>query len=190
MHDLTGVISNIAISYATGKPLLTLEVNEDKSTLQGMYEELKTAEKLSIKIGEESEKRSTDANSYYWLLLNRLAKAIRISKPYCHNLMLRRYGTFDEFDGQTIYWVIPDTDEASKQADEAEKYHIKPTSQVREGKNGLMYRTYILLKGSHDYTKKEFSQLLEGLVDECRLLGIETKSKEEIDSLLSSWRDR
>lgn len=189
MHELTGRISNIAISYATGKPLLTLEVNEDKSTLQNMYEELKTAEKLTINVGKFRNKRSLDANAYYWSLLGKLSKALRISNPFCHNLMLRRYGVLEEFDGKAVYWVIPDTDDASKKADEAETYHIKPTSGVREGKDGLMYRTYLLLKGSHEYNRAQFSRLVNGLVDECKHMGIETATPEEIARMMALYKE-
>ena len=189
MHELTGRISNIAISYATGKPLLTIEAYEDRKILQGIYDELKAADKLTIKIGKFTKKRSLDANSYYWLLLGKLSKALNISTPYCHNLMLRRYGTLEEFDGQVVYWVIPDTEEASKKADEAETYHIKPTSNVREGNDGVMYRTYLLLKGSHSYTREEFSHLVNGLVDECKQCGIETATPDEIAKMVSLFKE-
>lgn len=187
MHELTGRIQNIAISYATGKPLLTIEAYEDRNTLQGIYDELKAADKLTIKIGKYAKKRSLDANSYYWLLLGKLSKALNISAPHCHNLMLRRYGTFKLFGGQVLYVVIPDTDEASRDADEAEECHIKPTSEVREGKDGLMYRTYIMLKGSREYSTVEFSNLVNGLVDECKQVGIETATPDEIAKMMALY---
>lgn len=185
MFELTGKLAYSVSFTQNGKPIVTLELNEKFPTLR-MVDELHD-EKLSVKICKATKKRSLDANAYYWLLLGKLSKALEISNQHCHNLMLRRYGVLEEFDGQTVYWVIPDTDEASKKADEAEEYHIKPTSNVREGNDGLMYRTYLLLKGSHDYSKEEFSRLVNGLVDECRQMGIETKSDEEISSLLSQW---
>lgn len=185
MAEFTGRIANIAISYGTGKPVVSFEADGDTHSLLREIEELKAAERLTIKVGKFRKKRSLDANSYYWLLLGKLSKALKISLPYCHNLMLRRYGTLEDFDGQAVYWVIPDTDEASKKADEAETYHIKPTAQVREGKDGVMYRTYILLKGSHDYTTAEFSDLIEGLVDECKQVGIPTATPDEIANMIS-----
>ena len=185
MHELTGKLNYNVSFTAKGNPIITLELNERIPALK-MVDELHD-EKVSVKVCKHDKKRSLTANSYYWLLLGRLSKALKISNSYCHNLMLRRYGTLEEFDGQVVYWFIPDTDEASRKADEAEKYHIKPTSNVKDGNDGVMYRAYLLLKGSHSYSRKEFSDLLEGLVEECRLQGIETKSKEEIDSLLSQW---
>lgn len=187
MFELNGLLYHIAFPHDSDYPILSLSVKSKKEELFQMFDKLKGVDPVAIKIGKATTKRSLDANSYYWLLLGKLSKALNISNPYCHNLMLRRYGTFEEFDGQVAYWVLPDTDDATKKADEAETYHIKPTSQVRQGKDGVMYRTYILLKGSHDYTKEEFSKLLEGLVDECKHAGIETRSKEEIDSLLGQW---
>lgn len=190
MAEFTGRISSIAISYATGKPLLTLECDEHPTRLQEMIEGLRAADSLTIKIGKFRKKRSLDANAYYWLLVGKLAKVLKISMPHCHNLMLRRYGTLEEFDGRPVYIIIQDTDEASSKADEAETYHIKPTAQVKEGNDGLMYRTYLLLKGSHDYDTAEMSDLIEGLVDECKNVGIETATPDEIANMLSLWQTR
>lgn len=184
MCEFTGRISSIAISYATGKPLLTLECDEHPQTLEEMISELKTAESLVVKLSKHKKKRSKSANSYYWELLHKLAKKLKISSSYCHNLMLRRYGALEEFDGQVVYWVIPDTEEASHKADESDTFHIKPTAQVKEGNDGLMYRTYLLLKGSHDYDTAEMSDLIEGLVDECKNVGIETATPDEIANML------
>lgn len=185
MYDLTGKLSYGVSFTAKGNPIVTIELNERFPALQ-MVDDLHD-EKLSIKICKQTKQRSLDANAYYWLLLSKLSKVLKISNPHCHNLMLRRYGVLEEIDGQVVYLVIPDTEEASRKADEAEEYHLKPTSNVREGKDGLMYRTYMLLKGSSKFTKEEFSNLVNGLVDECNHVGICTRRKEDIESLLSQW---
>lgn len=170
-----------------GKPLLTFEVDQ-------YHEAVKTAQKytdgvrVAIKVTKHNAKRSLDANSYYWQLLTKLASALKISNTYCHNVMLRRYGVLEEIDGKPVYWVIPDTDEAEKKADESETYHIKPTSNVREGTDGKMYRTYMLLKGSHQYSTAEMSRLISGLVDECKQCGIETLSPDELSRMFEGVR--
>ena len=185
MFNLTGKLAYKVSFTETGNPIVTMELNEKHEALN-MVDALHD-EKLSVKICKASNRRSIDANSYYWLLLNRLSTALKISRPHCHNLMLRRYGVLEEFDGKVVYLVLPDTEEASKKADEAEEYHIKPTSSVREGNDGIMYRTYLMLKGSHAYNKSEFKNLVNGLVDECRQMNIPTIRQEDIDSLLSQW---
>ncbi len=87
-----------------------------------------------------------------------------------------------------MYIVIPDTEEAQKEVDEAELYHLKPTSQVKEGKGGAMYRTYMMLKGSSAYDTKEMSLLINGLVDECKVAGIETLSPKELERMMSAYK--
>ena len=185
MFELSGKLAYNVSFTQNGKPIVSLEMDDKFPTL-AMVDKLHD-EKLSIKFSKATGKRGLTANAYYWKLLSKLSQALEISNNHCHNLMLRIYGVLEEFDGQNVYWVIPDTEEASRKADEAETYHIKPTSSVREGKDGLMYRTYLLLKGSHSYTRAEFSRLVNGLVDECHHMGIPTRSQEDIDSLLAMY---
>ena len=185
MFELTGVLRYSTSFTANGNPIITFEMTDRDRALE-MVDKLHD-KNVRLKVSEATKKRSLDANSYYWVLLTKLSKALKISNSHCHNLMLRRYGVLEQYGEKVVYLVLPDTEEASKKADEAEEYHIKPTSNVREGKDGIMYRTYLLLKGSHSYTREEFSHLVNGLVDECKQVGIPTRSQEDIDSLLSQW---
>ena len=183
MYNLTGKINSVAFSV-DGKPLVTFEIEEGQHAMK-MANSFKNGVRLAIKVNKHREKRSLDANAYYWTLLGRLAAALKMSNNYCHNFMLRRYGVFEEFDGKPVYIVIPDTEEAEKKAEESERYHIKPTSNVREGNDGKMYRTYILLKGSHAYDTAEMSRLISGIRDECQQCGIPYETPDEIAQLLS-----
>ncbi len=182
MASLTGKIHSLAFT-ADGRPLVTFEVFEGHPAIK-MANDYQGGAKVAIKVTRYNEKRSLDANRYYWQLLTKLAGVLKISNNYCHNVMLRRYGVLEEIDGKPVYLVVPDTDEAEKKADESETYHIKPTSNVREGNDGMVYRTYMLLKGSSQMDTAEFSRLVSGLVDECRQCGIETMTPAELASLM------
>lgn len=105
------------------------------------YEELKDCEKLSLEIKRYRRKRSLDANAYYWALIGKLSKVLELSNPETHNMMLCRYGQPEIFEGKAVYITIPDTEEAEKKVANATDYHLQPTSQVREGNDGIMYRT-------------------------------------------------
>lgn len=148
---------------------------------------LSQADSLDVEIKKHREKRSLDANSYYWVLCSRLAEAIKVTRPYMHNCLLRRYGQIEMIGGQAVYIVIPDTDEAKMEVDEAQLYHLRPTSQVKTGKDGEMYRTYMMLKGSSAYDTKEMSVLIDGLVSECREAGIETLPPEELERMMAAY---
>ena len=78
---------------------------------------------------------------------------------------------------------IPDTEEAENDVIERETFHLKPTSQVVAGSDGVSYRTYVLLKGSSNYDSAEMSHLLDGLISECKAAGIETATPEELERM-------
>lgn len=182
MYNLTGKINSVAFSV-DGKPLVSFELDQGQPSLK-MAQEYSGAT-VALKVSKHRAKRSLDANAYYWTLLGKLAAALKISNNYCHNIMLRRYGVPEEFDGKPVYIVIPDTDEAEKKASESETYHIKPTANVREGNDGNMYRTYILMRGSHGYDTAEMSRLISGIRDECQQCGIPVETPDEIAQLIS-----
>ena len=163
------------------KQVLTVELDDD---FRGQYDKLKDLA-LDISIKKATKKRGLTANAYYWSLLGKLAESLKISNSKCHNMMLRRYGVVESFDEKVAFLVLPDTDDAERQVDESDTYHLKPTSQVREGKDGKMYRTYLLMKGSSSFDTAEMARLISGIRDECRNVGIPYETTDEIANLIS-----
>lgn len=181
--DGKGVLKAITRDWKSRKLNLTFEMEEDVSE---QVEELQE-KVLSITVKPYRKKRSLDANAYYWVLLSKLAKVIGISKNRMHNMMLQRYGQAFVVDGSMVYLPIPDTEEAEEKMLESSTFHLKLTSQVKEGKDGVMYRTYKLLRGSSDYNTQEMAELINGLVMECKDVGIETMPEEEIKRMLDLY---
>ena len=165
----TGKLKEPIIDFATHRLTVLFEPQQDFSQA---YEELKDCEKLSLEIKRYRRKRSLDANAYYWVLLTKLANAMQTSNPEMHNRMLIHYGQPEIIEGKAIYMTIPDTEEAERKVLNATDYHLQPTSQVREGVDGVMYRTYKLLRGSHTYDTAEMARLIDGLVTSCKEAGI------------------
>ena len=183
MASITGKMHSVAFSV-DGAPLITFEVTGGQYALK-TAQKFKDCPKINIKLSQHKEGRSLNANAYYWCLIDKLSKALRISRNYCHNVMLRRYGVLETVDDTHVYLLFPDTDEAQNKVDESETYHVKPTSNVRTGNDGKMYRTYMLLKGSHEYDTAEMAVLIAGLRDECTNVGIPVETPDEIANLLS-----
>lgn len=180
-----GTLIDVSRDWKTGKMRLTFEFDSDVSAaIDKIKDKL-----LRITVKLWRDKRSLDANSYYWVLLSRLAEAVGISKPRAHNLMLRKYGQNLVIDSQIAFLVIPDTEEAEETALEAESFHIRPTSQVKQGKDGKMYRTYTVLAGSSTYDTKEMSELINGLVSECKEQGIETLTPDELARMMKDYEE-
>lgn len=168
MMKFTGKLKEPIIDYITGRLTILFEPFED---FRQAYEELKGCEKLSLEIKRYKRKRSLDANAYYWVLVTKLSGVVGMSNSEVHNMMLRGYGQPEIYEGKGVYLTIPDTDEARKKADNATDYHVLPTSQVRTGDDGIVYRTYKLLRGSHTYNTAEMSRLIEGIISECKHAG-------------------
>lgn len=181
MHELSGCISSIAISYASGKPLLTLEVNEDGMTLQRIYEALKDAEKLTIKIGKYTKKRSLDANAYFHALVNAIARKVGAGDDEIKRNLVREYGTLARHDnGDLIGAMLP------AEVD-IEKIYPYTRNYKTEYRSGKAFSCYLFYKRTRELNSKEMAHLIEGTIWEAKKLGIETRSREEIDSLLDSW---
>lgn len=181
--ELKGQLKNISRDYFTGYTLITCETEE---AVAPRLEELQGFP-LVITLKKFRRKRSLDANAYYWVLVAKLGDKLGLSKPYLHNLLLRRYGQPEIIDGRMIYLVLPDSDMGSRIADEAETYHIKPTSEVKTGRDGERFRTYVMLRGSSTYNAEEMSHLIDGLISECKESGVETASPEEIKRMLELY---
>ena len=180
-----GTLIDVSRDWKTGKMRLTFEFDSDVSAaIDKIKDKL-----LRITVKLWRDKRSLDANSYYWVLLSRLAEAVGISKPRAHNLMLRKYGQNLVIDSQIAFLVIPDTEEAEETALEAESFHIRPTSQVKQGKDGKAYRTYTVLAGSSTYDTKEMSELINGLITECKEQGIETLPPDELARMMAEYEE-
>ena len=109
-----------------------------------------------------------DANAYYWVLVSKLGKVLDMANPEVHNIALIRYGQPWIIDGKSVFTTIPDTEEAENKVKNSTEYHLQPTSQVREGVDGVMYRTYRFLRGSRTYNTEEMSRLISGLITMCK----------------------
>lgn len=159
-------------------------------TLQGMKDALKVAETLDKLQGEDitiradkvRQRRSLNANAYFYELCGKIAEYIDSSKDEVHNKMLCRYGQYlrDKDDNITFYMLKADAD-----YENFETLHLKPTGKT-ENRNGVLYAWYAVMKPSHEYDSREMAKLIDGTVSECKELGIETLSEDEIRRIESN----
>lgn len=142
-------------------------------------------------IKEHREKRTLTQNAYYWALLGKMARTLRVSTTELHNRMLRDCSDLiaETFGGKKAYLLLPDTEETEKKALASETVHIKPTAQTKTLADGIRYRTYVLLKGSHDMTVDEFSALLDNLIEEAKQLGIETLTPAKLAAMRAAEKE-
>lgn len=133
-------------------------------------------------VKEYKEKRSKDANAYFHVLVNELARYFNISDKEMKIKMNLQYGTIaKDGNGNSIGIKIP------KGTDIRQFYdYAKWFGECED--NGIKFDKYLVYKQTHTLNTKEMSQLINGVVQECQDVGIETKPREEIESLLRSWK--
>lgn len=169
-----------------GGLVIAFRVFEEKKVLHRL-DEIKADGTIQITVEKVKTSRSLSANAFYWALCGQLAAKLGISSSRMHNLLLRRYGALEAVDGEELICFIPDTENAEETALEADTYHIKPTSATKTFKDGGVRRMYKVLKGSHTYTTKEMSTLINGIVDECNHAGIPTATPEEVKEMMQRY---
>lgn len=136
--------------------------------------ELPDDKKYEIK--EYKEKRSLNANNYYWQLVTKLGNVLGMDKEWLHFLLLQKYGQSEMIS------VVADVDM---------KNYLKYYAEAGESNlNGKTFKHYKVYKGSSEMDRKEMSILINGLVEECQIQGIETKTPAEINSLLERWDNK
>ena len=62
---------------------------------------------------------------------------------------------------------------------------IHISSEVKQARDGAAFRTYIMLRGSSTYDTREMSELINGLVSECREMGIETMTPDQLAEMMA-----
>ena len=137
-------------------------------------------------IKEHREKRSLDANAYFHVLCDKLRLKLGISMARCKNHLISDYGQIQYLpDGAPMIYK---TNAPEEYMAELETIHTKCIKVTEEnGKEVFFYRLY---RGSHEYDTKEMSQLIDGTVQECKAVGIETATPDEIARMEALWEKR
>ena len=164
--------------------LITIGKKQEQS-FRSFLDKMKTNKLYNIEIKEHRKKRSLDANSYMWELCTKIADklsedGVPHSKDDIYINSIKKIGVFmdrefDEHSAKTFRYAW-------------EKLGTGwITEQVDYGTSGntLKIRFYY---GSSMYNTKQMSKLINYLIEDCKALGIETLSPEEIESMKENWK--
>lgn len=169
--EFRGHIVDISRDWKTGRFRVTFESMEDISKqLESITDKLLT---ITAKIFRN--KRSRDANSYSWVLMQKIAEDQHTDKWSVYLEMLGRYGVF------THIIVRPGVVDRVI----SEWRTVKNLGEVTvSGQTGIQLQCYF---GSSTYDTKEMSVFIEGIVSECHEMGIETATPEELERMKREW---
>lgn len=144
-----------------------------------VLDSLKEGKPYDVEIKEHREKRSLDANAYFWVLVDRLSEKLCIPKTEVYRRYIREIGGNNE----TV--CIP----------------TKGVEKLRSGweRNRLGWQTdtmpsklpgctnVILYYGSSTYDTAQMSRLIDMIVQDCGEQGIETLPPYKLAGMMEEW---
>ncbi len=126
-----------------------------------------------VEIKEYKKRRSLNANAYAWVLINKIANVMRLSKEDVYLNMLKHYGQ------SQIVSIVSDVNITGY----FKYYEIIGTSTL----NGKEFNHIKVFKGSSEYDTKEMSIFIDGIVEEAKQLDIETLTPDQLANLKAIW---
>ncbi|MBO6233228.1 MAG: hypothetical protein J6N78_04135 [Clostridia bacterium] len=176
----TGIIEDISIDYKTRKSKISLLLDTKEIEI---VEQLKNENKLNIELKKYRKSRSLNANNYFWKILQELCELAEIETIEEYKRRVKELGIFRRFriekeniktfekmwTAQGIAWFC----------------EIADTEYIGDTEFKIINAYY----GSSSFNSKQMSRLIDGVVQDCKPYGIETKTPEEIESLLRSWEN-
>ena len=121
-------------------------------------------------IKEYKEKRSLNSNAYAWKLITELGNVLKKSKEEVYLQMLKDYGQSE------IVSML-----SSISPSGYFKYYEEFGKGTIKDKEFTHYKIY---KGSSEFDSREMSIFIDGIVQECKSVGIQTLDDLEINELI------
>lgn len=168
-------IADFSMTFA-GKQRLTFELDGD---FRQQLDELKDSD-VELTVKRFRQKRSLDANAYAWVIIDKIAQRMRMTKVDVYRDHIRHIGGVSE--------TVCVQDRAVDKLCEA------------WSKNGIGWQTetfpskipgctnVTLYYGSSTYDTAQMSALIDALVQSCKALGIETMPEEQLQSLMEAYK--
>lgn len=127
-------------------------------------------------------KRSLDANAYCWTLIHKIAAKVGRAPVEVYRDYIRDIG------GKVVVTCVQ-ADDVETEVQSFLAGHIGRLVDVGDSRLpgcATLHKHY----GSSDYDTTEMARLIDAIVQDCQALDIETRTPEELDSLLNQWEGR
>jgi len=134
---------------------------------------------LSVEVKQYRQKRSLDANSYLWVLCQKIAEVIRSTKELVYQKTIREVGQFE---------ILPIREDAVETfIDRWSSKGLGWFAEVLDDSKLPGYKKIIAYYGSSVYDTREMSILIDEIVSQAKELNIETLPPDEVESLKALW---
>lgn len=178
--EVTGRITSFRKDLTTGKAIITLLLNirelED-------IERLSKIKLLNITMKRLFQKRSLDANRYFWKLLSEYSEEKQVDTIEEYKERVKRLGIFRQFR------IEADNVNTFKKTWEFQGIAWFCEINDTEFFNRIEFKIINAYYGSSSFNARQMSRLINDLVEDCKEAEIGTKPKNEIESMLKEWEN-
>ena len=141
--------------------------------------EIDAEAEYTVEIKKKRLKRSIDANAYCWVLVGKLAEALRATSEEIYQECVKKYGVSD---------VRPVRKDIYKELCRMWDSQGMGNSHIVMGESKIEgYVNIRFFWGSSKYDTANMSRLIDGIISECKEQGIETLPPEELERLKQPW---
>lgn len=145
-----------------------------------------TDKEYTVEIKKKSKQRSLNANSYCWVLCQKIAEVMSN-----HSYMSKEDVYRKAIKDCSHFSYVPVRDDAIERYIQIWQAHGIGwiAEDAGECKSLQGYHNIMCYHGSSVYNTKEMARLIDCLVDECHQLGIKLEPSEYIQSLIEGWEN-
>ncbi|MEG2404429.1 MAG: hypothetical protein RSC01_05860 [Oscillospiraceae bacterium] len=152
---------------------------KNKPAALNFLDAMKDSRKYVAELKEYHAKRSLDANAYFWVLCSKLAAHLNIAKDEIYSEAIKNIGDNSQM-------VCVPTKAVDKLCNGWKHNGLGWTSETTDSKlEGCT--NVILYYGSSVYDTAQMARLIDNIVQDCKAVGIETKTPEELQILKERW---
>ena len=191
--ETRGKLKDISVDFKTRQSVVTFLVTADPAQVE-QYLDMD----LDITIVKHREKRSLNANAYFWVLVNKIAQAAGISDTMVHDRLLAENRAYVITDGVMEWRVSGERPSVYGIIKDGERYYIdsgmavtmnKPSGDLLMQKDGnaAIGNVFWRIKGSREMDTAEMSRLIDSTVQEAQSMHIETMTPQQIKVLVDMW---
>lgn len=135
---------------------------------------------LTIKVSKFRKNRSLDANAYMWVLCDKLAEKLNITKDEVYRQHIKDIGIFRlvEIDEKAVDTLM-------------HSWGLHGTGWIAEKLDHAIHEGFVVMAlyyGSSTYNTKQMSRLIDAIVQDCKEQGIETMTPLELQDLKEAWK--
>ena len=179
MTELTVTKTDLRLAL-NGDCELTLTVPRSQRTAAEKIYKESTDKPMIAKISRKTKHRSLNANSYMWVLCDKIAATIRSTKEEVYRKAIRDVGEWQD---------TPIADEAVEKwihhwGGNGIGWFAEPFRAAKQTGYTVVRNYY----GSHVYDIQSMALLIDYIIDEAQGLDIDTMTPEELNKLKANWK--